>query len=110
MIQLSELSEKDREDVLRIISRPPRTSEDLDNCPVTQECRRIKEKVGREYLRDPEKFRARSRALAKELGIEIVSAPWYKVMFRRLRRRLAAEKAAKKRTAALNTLKKVSSN
>lgn len=84
----------------------------LDSCPVAQECKRIKEKVGREWRKDPEKFRTKTRALAKEWGMEIVnlSAPWYIVTFRKLRYRLIAKIKAKKTLLLLGLSKKVTSN
>ncbi len=72
---MRKLSAKDREDIREILSGPPITAEDLDNCPIIQECRRIRNEVAEERRKDPEKFKAETRALAEELGMKIIPSP-----------------------------------
>lgn len=92
---MKQLTEKDRQEILEIISRPPITQEDLDKCPLHQEARQRRRAVMAERSKDPEKFDAESIARARALGMEIIDEnhPFYKDAMEKRRQCLAARKA-----------------
>ena len=73
--------------------------EALDNCPIIQECRRIRKEVAEERRRDPAKFKAETQALMKELGMKYAkrppTPPWVKEFIENTRKRQAARESAK---------------
>ena len=108
-ITMKILTEKDRREILEIISGPPITQEDLDNCPIMQESLRRRQEVAEKRSRDPEKFDAESLAKARALGIEIVdeSHPWRKELRETHRRRREARKAQQESTVPVPATAKV---